>query len=482
MAVDKEGNIIQQDGTPTGGQVDVITGEMLKEAPSVNFNRSQESPVFPVDSLEIPEIQATQPEVEAQGFSKQIQTLNEQLLGQSAVRTATEEGLGLPESLKQQNALTSQLSGLIKESQAIPLQIQQESIGRGRTAGGVAPIQTGRLRENAIKSLGVASQLEAVRGNIELAQNLADRAVAQRFDPIKEQLAVAQANLQVIKDSPAFTLADKKRALKTELALQDRERAIESSINDETARRNFALKAIEMGLPTGVAEKINLAQSIDEAMRIAAPHMSEIARTNRQADQLMKDLQVENLRNQIDTRKEELRLKAALLAQESTVKGIEEAEATKLEAQSALSVQGLITDLRTHKKLKLATGFTSILPTLPGFATRDFNKTHEQLKKGLTRENLSALKGLGAMSDRELGLIEDSTSKLSLDLPESEYTAELQKIADLLEPTFAKALNLGVIDPIDVGSAMGLSAEDMLEMGIGGQTTNGFNPSKYYAQ
>lgn len=151
-------------------------------------------------------------EQKAQSYYDKLISLNEQAIGESAYRTEQENLGGIEEMRKTQKDLEAQLKGLINESKAIPLQIQNEFAGRGATAGGVAPIETGRLRENAIKSLNVSSLLEASRGNLSNALDLVDRAVAQKYDPIKEKIAVASANLELILKSPAYTNAQKKRA------------------------------------------------------------------------------------------------------------------------------------------------------------------------------------------------------------------------------------------------------------------------------
>jgi putative ABC transport system ATP-binding protein len=61
--------------------------------------------------------------------------------------------------------------------------------------------------------LSVSSLLEASRGNIALANDLVDREVKAKFDPVKEEIAAARANLELVLSSPEYTQAEKKRAL-----------------------------------------------------------------------------------------------------------------------------------------------------------------------------------------------------------------------------------------------------------------------------
>lgn len=70
---------------------------------------------------------------------------------------------------------------------------------------------------------------------------------------------------------------------------------------------------------------------------------------------------------------------------------------------------------------------SSKLPTLEG-STADFEARHAQLKSLLTRDALSAFKGFGPLSDRDLKIAEDSASALSLSMSERGYRQELSKI------------------------------------------------------
>jgi hypothetical protein len=90
------------------------------------------------------------------------------------------------------NNISAQLMALNTEAQAIPIQLQQESTGRGRTAGGLAPIQADQLRANALKALPLQAQAAVIQaevataqGNQKLAQDLYTQA-QDHFDKMFE--------------------------------------------------------------------------------------------------------------------------------------------------------------------------------------------------------------------------------------------------------------------------------------------------------
>lgn len=190
-----------------------ITSDIFKTTPVPAYQPPAPSPLYDVQALTAPELQASD-------LTKQLQGLNNSLVGQSAYQSQVENSLGLPQLNQTQVDLTNQLNTLKNEALAIPNVIQNMQTGRGTTAAGIAPQDTAALRENAIKALSVSSLLDATNGNIASAQAKADRAVAQKFDPIKEQIAAAQSNLNLILQSPEYSQAQKTRAA-AEKATQD---------------------------------------------------------------------------------------------------------------------------------------------------------------------------------------------------------------------------------------------------------------------
>ena len=172
----------------TTGQA--ITGADLEPTERMNFERPTEPPVPSVGSLESPapeapaeEVELTPTEQKIQSQLDDIQAFQDRLIGQSQFTTEQEELAGVAEFKQTEKDLSAQLRGLIAESKAIPLQIQQQFTARGVTAAGAAPIQTSALRENAIKSLSVSAQLDATQGLLSSALDKVDQAVKAKYDP-----------------------------------------------------------------------------------------------------------------------------------------------------------------------------------------------------------------------------------------------------------------------------------------------------------
>ena len=276
MAIDEKlEKIFTPEGTLEVGERDPLTGqrferfdpkittESLKPEPPIDFQTLEETPIFPVATL-------TPTEEQAQEKTEDISSLTEQLIGESAFTAEQETTQGLPALQQTQTDLSARLKALSNEALAIPLQLQQEAEGRGITAGGLRPLQTARLRENAIQALSVNSLLEASRGNITMAQDMVDRAVAQKYNPIREAIAVKTANLSLILQSPQFNLEQKNRA-QAQLDIQNAKlKEANQAEAEETAIKNIAIQAAQQGVSATDLSRIQGASSEVEANRIAA--------------------------------------------------------------------------------------------------------------------------------------------------------------------------------------------------------------------
>jgi hypothetical protein len=263
-----------------------ITVESLAPATSFPITYPKENPIYPVDKLssDFTPMTLTQPETEASDMIKRLRALTEENIGQSAYRATQETAQGIPELQKTQTDLSGRLKALQNEALAIPMQLQQEAQGRGITAGGLQPIQTAALRNNAIQSLSISSLLEASRGNLTLANDLVDRAVAQKFDPIKEQITALQTNLNYILNSPEYSLADKNRA-QQQLDIQNKKKAEADAaaalMKDINAT---AIEAAKSGATADVLNNILGATSLEEAIFYAGDSLG--AEFRQKAEQL----------------------------------------------------------------------------------------------------------------------------------------------------------------------------------------------------
>lgn len=236
----------------TGGEIDV-----------------SEPGEIPLPDISGIDTELTEPEQEASDVISQIRDLNQQTVGESQFRARKEQELGVPELQKTQRDLQAQVKALQNEARAIPLQVQEESTARGRTRAGVEPIETARLRRNAIKALSVSSLLEATKGNLNTALDQVDRAVEQKYEPIKEEIRAKKANLQLILQSPEFSVEQKRRARRQERLQEQRENEVAQQEAEDKAIGQVAVEAARLGADAQTLRRIQNAESEVEATRIA---------------------------------------------------------------------------------------------------------------------------------------------------------------------------------------------------------------------
>ncbi len=386
---------------------------------------------------ELPEL--TKPETEASDLTKRLRGLYGQTVGESSYRASQEVAQGVPEAQKVQTDLSVQLKQLVAEAKAIPIQLQQQAEGRGITAGGLAPIQTAKLRENAIKALTVSSLLEASRGNLATAQSLVDRAVAAKYDPIKEEINANLKNLELILNSPEYTVAEKNRAEIQKNLQREKERQVAKDEQDDKDVRNLSLTAQKYGAPSDVIQKIQEAGSFDEAQLIAGSYLRDPqAKYELEAarlDNILKKAQIDKVQKETrllgePTEKETKEMKEALMEAESSIPVMQD----KIDAVDTLSIHsGFDTRVGPNFLTRGPRGFFGGLgrvvsgvgiPTVIGSAYteltgkgQDFAGGIHKLVGGLTLDSLIAAKArgatFGALSDSELKILANSATAIS---------------------------------------------------------------------
>lgn len=245
----------------------------LAESSPVNYQSPEPTTIPDVSGIpsETTQPELSKPQSDLQNMINELTSTNLTLEGQKqAFRTEQEKKAGLEEQLKAENDLSSQLKQLQTEASNIPNQLQLSAEGRGITAGGLAPIQTARLRENSIKANTVGALLAATQGKIAFSNSLIDRAVQAEFGPKEARQKALLANLDIIIKSPEYTEDEKRRAL-AQKKIQDAETAkIEQDKADRKAILDTATEAAKNGADSLTLQKISQAKTPIDAIQIAS--------------------------------------------------------------------------------------------------------------------------------------------------------------------------------------------------------------------
>jgi len=320
--------------------------------------------------------QPTQTEETQGDLQQRILESLETLGGEQAQRRELEEEAGIPEQQRQLQELVGQLQTLQKESQAIPLQIQQDFAGRGATRGGVEPIEAGRLRENAIKSLQLSAQAQTLQGNIALAQQNINSAIEAEFSQ-------EEARLQTLKQLYAFNrdelnrIAEERRDIagrferaatqKLEFALQERERTIQQRKADREAIYQTGILARKNGADTDTVQSIFDSATPEEAVANAGGSLRDPA-----ADLELKSIKLNNQLKKSQIEKVRREINAINNAAVNDIKGkTKEQKEAERKAEAAIPVMeekiDLIDGLKKHSGLDSRVGPTIFARASGGF-------------------------------------------------------------------------------------------------------------------
>lgn len=257
-----------------------ITPESLAPVVPAPFIQPPVNPVptapNAADLFTTPPLTATPAETQAQGLADRIQELNNSLVGKSKAKTEADTKFGVDAAQKTINDLGAQLTGLNNEAAAIPLQLQQGAAERGVTTPMLGAQQNSRLRTNAIAALGVSSLMAAAQGQLANAQSLSDKAVEAKYGPIQEQITALTSNLNIILNSPNYTLQDKNRA-QAQMDNQAKRQYELDLMKQNTADINkVALAAAANGANSATLRNIQNSKTAVDATRIAAAQAAGI--------------------------------------------------------------------------------------------------------------------------------------------------------------------------------------------------------------
>lgn len=211
-----------------------------------------------------------------------------------------EAGLG-GQRTELQNVI-NQLQTLSKQRAAIPLEIQQESEGRARTATGVAPIETARTRENTIKALGLAAIGQTLQGNIALAESNIQSALDAEFEPERTKLATLQQLYVFNKDT--LERVDKKRADALNIFLDERSRLLGIAEADKKEIYDIGKTALNYGADSGTVQKIYASKTREDALLAAGSFlqdpMAKIDLENAKLGNILTRTQIEKAAYELD--------------------------------------------------------------------------------------------------------------------------------------------------------------------------------------
>jgi hypothetical protein len=192
------------------------------------------------------------------------------LTGQEAFAQQKAQELGIPEKQKELNDLQAQLRTLNAEAAA-----QQEALANQPILSSIALGQQAQVeRTRAIKALSLSAQIQALQGNIALAQDQVQQAVDLKYKPIIQELNLLNQQLEFNKEF--FNAAEKKRAeeLKRQNDLQLKQ--LEIQIANEKDKNATLLNQMQAYPDAGITLNDTLETANQKIQRNSKIYMNKI--------------------------------------------------------------------------------------------------------------------------------------------------------------------------------------------------------------
>lgn len=218
------------------------------------------------------------------------------------------ETANLNKYAEQLAGLNAQATSLNREAQAIPLQVQEQFKNTGATNRGVAPIETGKLRENAIRALSIAQQSDiaaaAATGSqlrLQAAKDKAQQIVDLKYKPLEDALAIKKQQYELNKD--LLSSIDKKRTEALNMALKKEEQSIADKKELDKYKSELTITAQSAGAPASLIEAAGKAKTTLEAAQILGKYSPETLKYELLKEQIKTEkAQRANINSQISER------------------------------------------------------------------------------------------------------------------------------------------------------------------------------------
>ena len=286
MPISPTGQIIDQYGNPTGGSVNLSTGQMITPnatspiAPISTgslITPAQPLSVAPVTPVAMPNVQnidITQPKpvepakAPQPDYVKTIEDLTTAFIGKPEVTAGRIE----TETLN----YNQQLNDIVKQINLEKANIlsEEERIAGAGTTGAYAAVESQKARRtSSIKLMGLAAVGEFLQGNIALAKTHAENAVNAEFAQKEKDLLVARQN--IMNNYDKMTSEQQKRADAALLKLDKEDAFVKQQSDDKKTIQGIALQAAQNGASSDTINKILSSSDLKSALGTSSGYLAK---------------------------------------------------------------------------------------------------------------------------------------------------------------------------------------------------------------
>lgn len=406
--------------------------------------------------------------------------LMQQLGNQTSDTNTAETSVGLPTMNKDLSDLktlqTQQLGGYLSA-------INKNDVNaEGHFGPAVSDDEAKITRQHGIDALLTSSLIQAKEGNITAAQATVDRAIAAKYDPIKNAINVQ--NTIIAQNSANLSRADKKLADEKVTQNNLMLKQIDKQAADEKDIQDTIQLVASHGAPNSIVALMTKAKSPLEAMQIGRAYIPDtLART-------LQSLQIKKLNQEISNSDltSKVYVAGANPAVDAIVQNINsgksklgdipasQAGLKNLVQQGLAVTNGDTSDILTTTQQSIQElndmvdknhGFTSAVgvnvpnplgvftdpldqigfKNISGTQSADFTAKLNQVKNDVVLPNLKLLKGVGRITEKEFTALNDAITALSPSLSEGQFKKELATLTTGIDTQVAAKQKASSVTP-----------------------------------
>jgi hypothetical protein len=190
--------------------------------------------------------------------------------------------------------LTAESKSLSRERDMIPSIVQEQFKNTGATDRGVAPIETGKLRENALRNMDIAYQSDIMTNRFNSAVKMADRIVDVKYKKLEAEIEAKKTNLASL-EKYDLSPAEKRLAESTSRKLELEKEELNRKKENEKLMQNLIIKGAEQGAPRSILDGANKAKTPQEVAIALGPWAGDYWQNQKL------ELELKKLRNESST-------------------------------------------------------------------------------------------------------------------------------------------------------------------------------------
>ena len=382
----------------------------------------------------------------------------------------------------------NQILAYSNNANMIPIQMQKESAGRGITDAGLAPLQAGALRENAIQALTASAYRDAAQSDFNSAQKKIEQAINAKYAGAEAQLAAKQQ--QFTNNTALYnTLSSSEKTTwdKVQANITQQQKQIDDKKAIDTGIQSIGMTLSKYGVDPNIVKDVLSSTSINDAMIKAGNNLKD-PKAQLELQSLKADIAFKQAQTAKTYREQQLLGQPTIAEQKATTQAIKEAKGSLPAAQEKIDAidllknggiglssrvgpnvfsRGVVGPLVGGAVLGAGAGpVGAIVGGLAGAgqgiaasfgAGQDFSGAVHRITAGLTLDNLIAAKQngatFGALSDGERQMLASSASNLNdweikddkgngtgyWNIDEASFKKELTRIQDLTKQAVKKS-------------------------------------------